>query len=474
MQVAIAGGGAAGLLAALMLARAGHEVAVLERDRLALAPDAEAAAASAFRPGAPQIVQPHMIMARCRQLLLQRLPDVYAGLLAAGVAEAPLRTQMPATLSDRSAWPGDERLTLLASRRSTVDWVLQRAVLGEPRIMLKCGVRVTGLLAVPGQPPHVTGVRTGEGDFPADLVIDAAGRRSPIDRWLGQIGAQPAATWRAECGLAYFSRHYRLRPAAELPGLPTTRIVAGLDEFTAGIWPGDNGVMQLAVAPLASDHRFRAVRDPGAFTAVLRTVPACAAWLDVLDPISDVFPMAGLHNTLRRLVTGGVPVATGLHAIGDTVCTTNPTLGRGLSLAVSGAADLADTIARHGEDWDAQALALDRLAADHVVPFYQDQAAIDRARLMMLRHAVFGAAPPPPPPPVIPGRVSYAQLRAAASFDPAAFRAFWKIMGMTCPPDQVYADPQVVARTREAIRRPGTGPPVAQPTRGQLLAALAR
>ena len=53
------------------------------------------------------------------------------------------------------------------------------------------------------------------------------------------------------------------------------------------------------------------------FTAVLRTLPAFAAWLEVIDPITGVFPMAGLHNTLRRLVADGTPVATGLHAIGD-------------------------------------------------------------------------------------------------------------------------------------------------------------
>jgi 2-polyprenyl-6-methoxyphenol hydroxylase-like FAD-dependent oxidoreductase len=76
-----------------------------------------------------------------------------------------------------------------------------------------------------------------------------------------------------------------------------------------------------------------------------------------------------------------IPVATGLHAIGDTVCTTNPTLGRGLALALSGAADLVDTIGEHPADPAAQALALDRLADAHVVPFYQDQATIDAARL---------------------------------------------------------------------------------------------
>ena len=109
LRIAIAGGSAAGLFAALLLARAGHDVVVLERDRLEPAADVESAAAAAFRPSAPQIVQPHLIMARCRQLLIERLPDVYAGLLAAGVAEAPLRTQMPDTLADTAPGPGTRR-----------------------------------------------------------------------------------------------------------------------------------------------------------------------------------------------------------------------------------------------------------------------------------------------------------------------------------------------------------------------------
>jgi len=203
---------------------------------------------------------------------------------------------------------------------------------------------------------------------------------------------------------------------------------------------------------------------------VLRTIPIYAAWVDAMDPVTGVFAMAGLHNTLRRLVVGGTPVATGLHAIGDSVCTTNPTLGRGLALALSGAADLTDTIAEHSADPAAQALALDRLADAHVVPFYQDQAAIDAVRLAMLRHAIFGA--PPPSPAETPGRVTYSQLRAAASYDPAVFRALWKINGMTCLPDLVYTDPDFVARTHETLKRHSAVPPPAQPTREQLLTAL--
>jgi 2-polyprenyl-6-methoxyphenol hydroxylase-like FAD-dependent oxidoreductase len=479
LDIAIAGGSAAGLFAALLLARAGHQALVLERDLLAPAPDVESAAAAAFRPSAPQIVQPHIVMARCRQLLIERLPDVYAGLLAAGVNEAPLRTQMPDSLSDTAPWPGDERLTSMMTRRSTIDWVLRRAAAAEPGVTVRSGVKVTGLLTgsrgsgEPGDRPlHVTGVRTDGGDLAADLVVDATGRRSPIDDWLTQAGARTTATWHAECGIAYFSRHYRVRPDAALPAPLVTRIVVAFDEFVAGKWGGDNGAVQLVVAPLAADRRFRTVRDPRVFTAVLRTIPTFAAWLDVMDPISDVFPMAGLHNTLRRLVTGGVPVATGLHAIGDSVCTTNPTLGRGLALALTGAADLADTIDEHPADPVAQAVALDRLAESHIVPFYQDQAAIDAARLAMLRHTIFGE--PAPRPAETPGRVTYSQLRMAASYDPAAFRAFWKIQGMVCSPGQVYTDPEVVACTQRALRRHSAAPPIAQPSRKELLTALTR
>jgi 2-polyprenyl-6-methoxyphenol hydroxylase-like FAD-dependent oxidoreductase len=474
MKVVIAGGGATGCLAALLLARAGHEVLVLERDPRA-PPESDPAG---FRATAPQLVQPHIVMARCRELIARQLPDVYADLLGAGVVEAPLGTQMPPSLPDTGSRPGDERLVQLLTRRSTFDLVLVRAVRAEPRVTLRAGVKVTGLLAEPGrrrgEPPRVTGVRTGRGAIAAGAVVDATGRRSAIDDWLRELrplGARDTSVRSAECGLAYYSRHYRLRPGATPPGSQQQRKVAALDEFLAGIWPADNDAVQVAIAPLAADHRFRPLRHADVFTAVLRLVPALAPWLDVLDPTTGIFAMGGLRNTLRRLVTGGVPVVTGLHAIGDATCTTNPTLARGLALAMTGAADLVRVLGEHGSDPVAQALALDELVTAHVEPFYAEQASVDGARLAQLRHNALGD-PVPESPPAEADRVSYDQVRAAGPFDPVVFRAFWKVMGMIATPGEVYTDPEVVARTREVLRARGGSAPAGQPTREQLRVAL--
>lgn len=475
MRAVIIGGGATGCFTSLLLARAGHQVTLLERDRLAAQPDVETAAALAFRPTAPQIVQPHIIMARCRELLLQRLPDVYAGLLEAGVQEAPLRTQMPSSLPDKAPQPGDERLTQLLTRRSTFDWVLLRSLAAEPGVDFRPGVKVTGLTmreAAGKLPPHVTGVRSDAGDIGADVVIDATGRRSPVDAWLTALGARQTAMDQAECGLAYYSRHYRIRPGATPPGSSSQRMVATLDDLLVGIWPGDNGTMQVAIAPFAADHRFRKVREADVFSRVVRTVPDFARWLDVLEPATGVFPMGGLHNTLRRLVIDGEPVVTGLHAVGDSVCTTNPTLARGLTLAMTGAAGLADTLAAHEGDFTEQALAMDSRTAAQIQPFYTEQAAIDAVRLRHLRRVAL-AEHEPEPPAATADSIGYWQVRAAAPFDPVVFRAFWKVMGMIAVPGEVYADPEVTTRTRQVLARQDSAPRTAGPSRDRVLAALA-
>lgn len=458
------GGSAAGLLSALVLARAGHEVLVVDRDDLTPAADVETAAQQSFRAAVPQIVQPHVLLTTFQEIVRERLPDVYGALLAAGAVEASLADQMPPTITDRSPRPGDERLILCMTRRSTVDWVLARAAATEPGVEVRQATQVTGLVTAPGRPPRVRGVRTAAGDLAADVVIDAAGRRTPTDRWLAEAGARPPTVAFAECGLAYYGRQYHARPA-DLPGPVTTRVVSGLREFLVGIWGGDNDTMQLVVAPLAADRRFTAARHPEVFEAVLRSVPFYAPWLDGLDPITDVGVMGGLHNTLRRLVVDGAPVVLGLHAVGDAVCTTNPTFGRGLGMTARTVADLADALAEHPDDPHDRALALDAAVEAHIAPWYGDQAAWDATALQRMRHAVLGGSPPTWTPP--PDRLVFGELRLASAVDAAALRAVWRTMGMVGHPSEIYTDPDLVARVRSVLAA-GPPAPMAQPDRAEL------
>src|SRR4051812_10537769 len=144
MRTAVIGAGIGGLGAALGLARSGHEVVLLEQDATPL----PASADEAFhwdRRGAPQVRHSHALLARLRNLLRDRYPDVLADLHEAGVTEIRFTDLMPETIADPSPQPGDEDLVALAGRRTTFEWVLRKAVLAQPHVELRDGVHVSGL-----------------------------------------------------------------------------------------------------------------------------------------------------------------------------------------------------------------------------------------------------------------------------------------------------------------------------------------
>ncbi len=323
------GAGIAGLAATIAFARAGHQVTLVERD--AAPPPAEPGMAFLDweRPGVPQRRLVHGFLPLARRLLRAHVPDIVDRLFAAGAHDVDLLEPVRA----RRPRPGDPELFALRCRRMVFEWVLRRAADADPAISIRAGSAVAGFhgsAAAPRRPAVISGVRLQSGQgVAADLVVDAAGRRSQVAAWLGGLGAAPPTVASEPCGLVYFSRFYE-RPSG---GFPVAHRAA-LGYANAASAAADGRTFSLTFFVRAEEPGLRMLRQEAAFERAAAAIPGFEPWRDASRPLGGVSAMGALQNSVRRFLPGGRPLATGLIAVGDSVSHTNPALGRGMALAL--------------------------------------------------------------------------------------------------------------------------------------------
>jgi 2-polyprenyl-6-methoxyphenol hydroxylase-like FAD-dependent oxidoreductase len=468
-RIVVVGAGVAGLGAALALGRAGHEIVILERDATPLPADPDEAFAW-DRRGAPQVRHSHALLARLRNLLRDRHPDVLAALLDAGATELRFADNLPPTIEDRDPRPGDEDLVALACRRTTFEWVLRRTVLAEPHVTLRDGVVVDGLdsHAGPGGVPVITAVRLAGGEpVVGDLVVAANGRRSPIPAWLAAVGARPIPEVEEDTGIVYYSRFYRLLPGVEEPEQEGP-IGADLGYLKFAVFKGDNRTFSVTLAISTEDHELmRAVGHADRFELAACTLQPVAPWLapGTSEPITPVNPMAKLLNRHRRFVIDGEPVALGFAAIGDAGICTNPLYGRGCSLAMVHAELLADALAAGG-DPRALALAFDEATEREIAPWYE--ASVRQDRLSRVPEDSSDEAS------LMARSLIREGLLPATRVDPVVFRAFLRSFNLLSQPDELMSDPDLMARVLTVYQDRDQRPPdpALGPERPELMALL--
>ncbi|HET6533639.1 MAG TPA: FAD-dependent oxidoreductase, partial [Actinoplanes sp.] len=312
MQTAIVGAGPAGLFTAIALARRGHRVTVVDRDP-GPAPDD-----TWERRGVMQFHHPHGLRRQVVQALSGEMPEVQDRLLAAGatLAVLPAEDGRPSTVVG------------MHCRRMTFERVLRAAARTEPGVTLCIG-HADAVLARGGR---ATGLRVDGRDLRFDLVINASGRAG---RLAGDTRPPGVA---GDCGLSYVSRQYALRPHAEWgPMNAPVGLVRTLDGYIIAVFLQDNRTYTMLIARPTADRRLADLRFTAAFEAAARAIPGLADWIDDErgTPITPVLPGARLHNTYRGQFDehGRVPLP-GLIHVGDAVCTTNPTAGRGIALGL--------------------------------------------------------------------------------------------------------------------------------------------
>jgi 2-polyprenyl-6-methoxyphenol hydroxylase-like FAD-dependent oxidoreductase len=341
-SVVVMGGGVTGLAAALLLARNGHRVTLIERDELGSGGAAQGATEWP-RSGIPHFLQPHAFIPRGRSELRRHLPDVYAALLGAGAWDVDTRSKLNGPATD-----ADEELQYLAVRRPVIEWALRQAVAAEPRVAIRAGARASGLLVDAGR---IAGVRVDGAPVDADLVVDALGRRTPAHDWLAAHGISTGPPESSACGVVYYSRYYRCRPGFSPPDGPWHLGPRGdLGYLAYATFPGDNGTFAALLAVPTGVPEWKVLHDAVAFEAAIALVPALASWANPhgVNPITPVMAMAGLRNSLRA----GSP-AVGLVAAGDAYGHTDPVLAHGLAFGLVHAAELARVVSENNDMADA-------------------------------------------------------------------------------------------------------------------------
>ena len=459
-EILVLGAGPTGLTTAMLLARDGHDVTVLERDPAPPPPAAEAAWTDWDRDGVAQFRQLHLMLPRWREVMETELPGVLAGLRAAGGLDHNMLHHRPA--SHTGGWrPGDERFGLVTGRRPVVEATMAAAASDCAGLRVRRGVAVTGLLTSDaGAVPRVVGVRTGSGDLRADLVVDTGGRRSALGRWLADAGGRPPVEERADSGFVYYGRHYR----GPMPD-GVDAMLSHNESVSLLTLPADNGTWGVGITTSSRDHALRPLRHVSCWEAAVRSYPATAGWVDA-EPISGISVMAGIEDRRRDLVVDSVPVVTGLVAAGDAWACTNPSLGRGASIGALHACVLRDVVAKEGTA-DPETLVL-RFAAETaatVTPYVESTLSFDRHRLAEIEADVAGV----PYEPADPGWAMTRALGAGAREDPIVARALTAIGAVQATPQEVLADPSVAAAVRPYLGRSHCAP---GPTRAELLAAI--
>jgi 2-polyprenyl-6-methoxyphenol hydroxylase-like FAD-dependent oxidoreductase len=427
MRVAIAGAGPVGLFTAVALARRGHEVTVVDRD------PGPAADGTWERRGVMQFHHPHGLRAQVTDALAAEAPDVRESLLAAGAVEIRLPDG-----------PQAGRVVGMQCRRSTLERHLRATAVAEP-----------GVTFVAGHVDEVpaAGLRVDGSLMDADLVIDATGRNGR----LAGDGRAPAEG--ADCGLAYVSRHYELQPRAE-PG-PQNSLLGLITRFPgylAGVFLQDARTVCLLIARLSTDRELAGLRETAVFDAAVRIIPGLIEWTDPARtrPISPVLPGGHLHNAYRgQLGPDGRLPRPGLVHLGDTVCTTNPTAGRGLATGFLQARAFLRLLAETGGDVPAATLALDEWCTREIRPWFDDHMAWDPDEVALMSGADVDLTRP----------LTSGWITAAVEADPSLMSVVGPYLGMFAPPASLRAiEPRV-----RALYAGGWRPAVpAGPTRDDL------
>lgn len=420
----VIGASLTGMLTAHVLARRFERVILLERG--------DAVAGVEPRRGVPQERHVHMLLQRGKRVLEELLPGFTAELKRRGAVVADASRDVH--LYHRGRWK--RRFTTGIETdyctRGLIDAVIRERVTANPRIALRSGVRITGLLRHDDR-FAVAGVSAIVGGKPqelrGDLVIDASGRGSQSSNWLVELGCPPVRTSEVTTRLGYGTQLFEKRPEYDdawkallvMPAAPATRRMGVLTPIEGDRWMVTTGGW-LGECPGASDAEF---------LSFLRTLPDPALH-DVIRgarPLSDV-SIYRIPGSIRRHFEEIAAWPGRFLVIGDAVCSLNPIYGQGMTvsaLEVEAVAAGLDALLDDGASAQATRALQRRITAQVELPWQMAEAEdlrypeVPGARgwKLKLRHAYTG------------------MVADASAIDAVVCKRLLEVINLVTPPEQL-------------------------------------
>lgn len=373
----IAGGGPAGMVAGLLLARAGVDVLVLEKHRDFL----RDFRGDTIHPSTLQLLDELGLMPRFQE----RVPHQRVQ-----AARLPAADGGRVTMVDFTRLRHPYPYIAMAPQWDVLD-LLAEAAAEEPSFELRLGTEVTGLLrdgtARDESTSQITGLRVrgsaGEEEIPALLTLAADGRTS----LLREDAGLPAVSFPVPMDVWWF----RLEASGELGAAETI-----LPRFTTGLpilpIPRGDYVQAAMLIPQGSDARLRARGVEVLREEVRAALPECAEAAEGLG-LDDVKLLRVRMDRLTRWWRRG------MLCLGDAAHAMSPAGGVGVNLAVQDGVAAATRLAgplRRGVISDADVAAVQRR---RMPPTCLTQAL--QAQIHRQLEAMFTAdAPPEVPVPV--------------------------------------------------------------------------
>lgn len=315
--VVIAGGGPAGMMAGLLLARAGIAVTVLEKHADFL----RDFRGDTVHASTVELLDELGLGAEFRELPQSRMTGVLLPGTDSRRVPIDVFAALPAPYNYVAMVPQWDLLNLLAEAAGR-----------EPGFTLRMRTEATGLVVADGR---VTGVSCrgpdSAGEIHADLTLACDGRASALHRASGL----PAREYRVPFDMWWFRLPRHPDEDGEIAG-----IAPAFGRGEALLALTREGYYQLAyLIPKGSDARRRAegVEAFRARVAALR--PDLADRVEAIGSMDDVFVLDVRVNRLRRWYTDG------LLCLGDAAHAMSPVGGVGINLAIQDAVAAARLLA---------------------------------------------------------------------------------------------------------------------------------